>query len=184
MFIEIGSSWTNFLHYSIIQIVTRSTIKLSKFILVNVYWGEALGISTTVYRELRWTKIVETFDEPERIECLQRTRLFRGRMIRLHTRPPPIRGLTGDTQEDWEKETRCWQKGGGEEGGRGAESYNRKQSQAIYKSFCILSGSVADPGCLSRIRLFPILDPTFFPSRIRIKEFKDFNPIKWFLSSR
>jgi hypothetical protein len=46
--------------------------------------------------------------------------------------------------------------------------------------------SVADPGCLSRIP-----DPTFFhhrselsPSRIRIKEFKYFNPKKWFLSSK
>ncbi len=46
--------------------------------------------------------------------------------------------------------------------------------------------SVADPECLSRIP-----DPTFFhpgselsPSRIRIKEFKYFNPKKWFLSSR
>ncbi len=51
--------------------------------------------------------------------------------------------------------------------------------------------SVADPGCLARIP-----DPTFFPSRIpdlncfhpgtriRIKEFKYFNPKKWFLSSR
>ncbi len=41
--------------------------------------------------------------------------------------------------------------------------------------------SVADPGCLSRIP-----DPTFFQpgSRIRIKEFKYFNPKKWFLSSR
>jgi hypothetical protein len=53
--------------------------------------------------------------------------------------------------------------------------------------------SVADPGCLSRIP-----DPTFFHpgswipdpnclhpgSRIRIKEFKYFNPKKWFLSSR
>jgi hypothetical protein len=39
----------------------------------------------------------------------------------------------------------------------------------------------ADPGCLSRIP-----DPTFFHpgSRIRIKEFKYFNPKKWFLSSR
>jgi hypothetical protein len=39
-------------------------------------------------------------------------------------------------------------------------------------------GSVADPGCLSWIRLFSIPDPgsEFFPSRIRIKEFKYFNP--------
>ncbi len=36
--------------------------------------------------------------------------------------------------------------------------------------------SVADPVCLSRIRLFP--------SRIYIKEFKYFNPKKCFLSSR
>ncbi len=40
--------------------------------------------------------------------------------------------------------------------------------------------SVADPGCLSRIRLFRsrIPDPNFFHpgSRIRIKEFKFFNP--------
>jgi hypothetical protein len=53
------------------------------------------------------------------------------------------------------------------------------------------ASSVADPGCLSRIRLFSIPDPTFFhpgselfPSRIRIKELKYFNPKKWFLSSR
>jgi hypothetical protein len=46
--------------------------------------------------------------------------------------------------------------------------------------------SVADPGCLSRIRLFPIPDPgsELTPSRIRIKEFVYFNPKKWFLSSR
>jgi hypothetical protein len=38
--------------------------------------------------------------------------------------------------------------------------------------------SVADPGCLSRIRLFSIPDPNFFHpvSRIRIKEFKYINP--------
>jgi hypothetical protein len=50
--------------------------------------------------------------------------------------------------------------------------------------------SVADPGCLSRIRLFSIPDPNCLHpgSRIRIKEFKYFNPPKkpkkWFLSSR
>ncbi len=38
--------------------------------------------------------------------------------------------------------------------------------------------SVADPGCL-----FRILNSNF-SSRIRIKEFKYFNPKKWFLSSR
>ncbi len=46
--------------------------------------------------------------------------------------------------------------------------------------------SVADPGCLSRIPLFSIPDPNCLHpgSRIRIKEFKYFNPKKWFLSSR
>ena len=45
--------------------------------------------------------------------------------------------------------------------------------------------SVADPGCLSRIRIFSIPDPNFFNlgSRIRIKKFKYFNPKNWFLSS-
>ncbi len=48
--------------------------------------------------------------------------------------------------------------------------------------------SVADPGGLSRIRLFPsrIPDPNFFHpgARILIKEFKYFNPTKWFLNFR
>jgi hypothetical protein len=50
--------------------------------------------------------------------------------------------------------------------------------------------SVADPGCLSRIRLFSIPDPgsELSPSRILIKEFKYFNTQKskkkWFLSSK
>jgi hypothetical protein len=38
----------------------------------------------------------------------------------------------------------------------------------------------------SRLQIFSIPDPgsEFFPSWIRIKEFKYFNPKKWFLSSR
>jgi hypothetical protein len=42
------------------------------------------------------------------------------------------------------------------------------------------SSSVADPGCLSRIRLFSIPDPGYelSPSRILIKEFTYFNPKK------
>jgi len=48
--------------------------------------------------------------------------------------------------------------------------------------------SVAEPGCLSRIRIFfiPDPDPHFFHpgSCSRIKEFKYFNPKKWFLTSR
>ncbi len=44
--------------------------------------------------------------------------------------------------------------------------------------------SVADPGSLSRIRLFSIPGSEFFPSRIRIKEFKYCNPKKLFLSSK
>jgi hypothetical protein len=66
----------------------------------------------------------------------------------------------------------------------------------------VVSFSVADPGCLSRIQVFSIPDPNFFhpgsdffPSRIRIfpipdpgsgiriKEFNYFNLQKWFLSS-
>jgi hypothetical protein len=41
------------------------------------------------------------------------------------------------------------------------------------------STGVADPGCLSRIRIFSIPDP-----RIRIIEFKYLNPNKWFINSR
>jgi hypothetical protein len=45
--------------------------------------------------------------------------------------------------------------------------------------------SVEDPGCLSPIRIFSIPDPNLFHpwSRIRHKEFKYFNPKKWFLST-
>jgi hypothetical protein len=53
------------------------------------------------------------------------------------------------------------------------------------------NSSFADPGCLSRIRIFWITDPNFFhpgsdffPSRIGIKELKYFNPKKWFIISR
>jgi hypothetical protein len=50
----------------------------------------------------------------------------------------------------------------------------------------VVSFSVADPGCLSRIpeffpsqfRIFSIPDPNFFHPGIRIKEFKYFNPKK------
>ncbi len=45
----------------------------------------------------------------------------------------------------------------------------------------IVRCSVVDPGCLSRIRIFSILDPG---STIHIKELKYFNPKKLFLSSR
>jgi len=41
--------------------------------------------------------------------------------------------------------------------------------------------SAADPGCLSRYHGSDFFHPE---SRIRIKEFKYFNPKKWFLSSR
>ncbi len=49
-----------------------------------------------------------------------------------------------------------------------------------------IATSVADPGCLSRIRMFSIPDPNFFHpgSRICIKKFKYFNPKNWFLSSQ
>jgi hypothetical protein len=43
----------------------------------------------------------------------------------------------------------------------------------------ILAISAADPGCLYRIRIF-----SYPGSRIRLKEFKYFNPKKWFLSTQ
>jgi hypothetical protein len=62
----------------------------------------------------------------------------------------------------------------------------------VYTAFsyeeCILQAvlRIRDVYPGSRIRLFSIPDPgsELFPSRIRIKEFKYFNPKKWFLSSR
>ncbi len=43
----------------------------------------------------------------------------------------------------------------------------------------IVVGSVADPGCLSRIRLFSIPDPNcLHPGSRILKEFKYFNPKK------
>ncbi len=61
--------------------------------------------------------------------------------------------------------------------------------QNYKKKNCILCSSVADPGCLSLIPDQIFFHPgsrirTLFPSQIRIKEFKYFNPEKWFLSSR
>jgi hypothetical protein len=49
-----------------------------------------------------------------------------------------------------------------------------------FRNLCNYTISVADPGCLSRIRLLSILDPNFFHpwSRICIKEFRYFNPKK------
>ncbi len=42
--------------------------------------------------------------------------------------PPPMSvSSTGDTQEDWERETSCWRKRG-KGGGRADESYDRKQA--------------------------------------------------------
>ncbi len=54
--------------------------------------------------------------------------------------PPPLPSVSsnGDTQEDWERETTCW----GERvegGGRGAKSYDRKESWSS-TNFLILSG--------------------------------------------
>ncbi len=44
---------------------------------------------------------------------------------------------------------------------------------------------VADPGCLSRIRIIWIPDPNYFYPRSRIssQEFRYFNPKNWFLST-
>ncbi len=55
----------------------------------------------------------------------------------------------------------------------------------LYKYFKkIIYLSVADPGCLSWVRFFFHPGSESFSSRIRIKEFKCFNPNKLFLSSR
>jgi hypothetical protein len=42
-----------------------------------------------------------------------------------------------------------------------------------------LANCVADPECLSRIRIFSIPNTNFFSSRIRIKEFKYLNSKIW-----
>ncbi len=58
-----------------------------------------------------------------------------GRMIwllchPLHPCPPPlpVNSSTGDTQEDWEKETTCWWEWGEWGGGGGAESSDSKKA--------------------------------------------------------
>ncbi len=63
---------------------------------------------------------------------LKRARFSRGRMIWLLAQPSPPHpsvSSTGDTQEDWERETTCWR----ETGGRGwegkvAKLYDRKKA--------------------------------------------------------
>jgi hypothetical protein len=59
------------------------------------------------------------------------------------------------------------------------EPIGRKLRQSCIQCFFSYF-SVADPGCLSRIRIFSIPDPgsrsEFFQSRISIKEFNNFNP--------
>jgi hypothetical protein len=54
------------------------------------------------------------------------------------------------------------------------------ECQVNWMKFLKQLNSVADPGCLSRIQLFSIPDPNCLHSgsRIRIKEFKYFNPQK------
>ncbi len=47
------------------------------------------------------------------------------RLSRFLTPSPVSRLDRGDEQEDWERETTCWRKGGG---GRGADSYYRKKA--------------------------------------------------------
>jgi hypothetical protein len=66
-----------------------------------------------------------------------------------------------------------------------------RAASSLPAHLCTKECIVADPGCLSRIRIFFQPDPIFFHprsqfflSRIRIKEFKYFNPTKWFLRFR
>ncbi len=46
--------------------------------------------------------------------------------------PPSLPSVrwTGNTQEDWERETTCWRKKRGEGGGRGAKSYDGKKTSS------------------------------------------------------
>ncbi len=67
----------------------------------------------------------------------------------------------------------------------------RQDFQIIHLTLYTLTCSIADPGCLSRIRLFSIPDPgsELSPYRIpdphqRIKYFNPKSTEKWFLSSR
>jgi hypothetical protein len=65
-------------------------------------------------------------------------------------------------------------------------------SQVLQKKFSLQNTNILRTGkqrnlcCRSRIRIFSIPDPgsEFFPSRIRIKEFKYFNPKQLFLSTQ
>ncbi len=84
----------------------------------------------------------------------------------------------------------CEQRGGLQETPRVWEGNFRENGQPgtvqIWESCSI---SVADPGCLSRIRIFSIPDPGSkrlpdHGSAIRIKELRYFNPKQLFLSSR
>jgi hypothetical protein len=65
---------------------------------------------------------------------------------------------------------------------------SRSFLQKLKKNMSVWGISVADPECLSRIRIFSIPDPgsEFFPSRIPDphQEFRYFIPKKWLLSSR
>ncbi len=61
--------------------------------------------------------------------------------------PVPSVSSTGDTQEDWERETICWQERG-EGGGREAESYDRKKAWSSI-NHSILSGWKEPCGILS-----------------------------------
>ncbi len=66
-----------------------------------------------------------TTPPPQRVlNDLQRARLSRS--LWLGSSPPPS---TGDTQEDWERETTCSRERG-EGGGRGTESFDRKEAWA------------------------------------------------------
>ncbi len=62
--------------------------------------------------------------------------------------PPPshpsLPSSTGDTLEDWERETTCWQERG-KVGGGGAKSYDGKKAWSLYKSFNTLFCAPSTP---------------------------------------
>jgi hypothetical protein len=54
--------------------------------------------------------------------------------------------------------------------------YDHHQVPISTAVLVLFTSVVADPGCLSRFRIFFYPGSEFFPSRIRIKEFKHVNP--------
>jgi hypothetical protein len=61
-------------------------------------------------------------------------------------------------------------------GGDDVPSISKHHPYSSEEKSAVVASSVADQGCLSRIRILSIPDQKDYGSRIRIKEFKYFNP--------